>query len=268
MIEDVPALQTRGLAVSVKGRWLVKDLDLSLARGEFTAIVGPNGAGKSTLVRALAGLEANWGEVRVGGVPVDQLDLRTRARAIGYLPQARMFHWPMSVAEIVALGRIPHRAGFAGLAEEDRRAITDAMTDTGTLDLADRPATSLSGGERARVALARVLAVAAPIVLADEPIASADPGHALRLLEALARRVDGGVAVIAVLQDLPMVARFADRVLVMTDGEIVADGPPSATLDQSLISEVFGVAGLPIEKNRTQMEVQRAATRGHRKPSG
>jgi len=244
-----PALETRGLAVSIDGRWVVKDLDLSLARGELTIIVGPNGAGKTTLMRALAGLEPSWGEVEVGGVAVDKLDLRTRARAISYLPQGHVFYWPMSVADIVALGRMPHGSGLAGLSDADRMAISDAMADTETIDLAHRPVTSLSGGERARVALARALAVAAPVLLADEPAALLDPRYQLRILETLTHQADDGVAVVAVLQDLALAARFGDRILVMNEGEVVADGPPDKVLTAELLQRVFGVSSTMIERN-------------------
>ncbi len=249
MTDIMPAIETRGLAVSLDGRWVVKDLDITIARGEFTVIIGPNGAGKTTLLRALAGLEPSWGEVQIGGVAVDQLDLRTRARAIAYLPQGHVFHWPMSVADIVALGRLPHGSGLAGLSDADRMAISDAMTDTETVDLAERAVTSLSGGERARVALARALAVTAPVLLADEPGASLDPRHQLRMLETLRHQVNDGVAVVVVLQDLGQAARFADRILVLDEGAIIADGPPDEVLNEELLRRVFGVTGARIERN-------------------
>ena len=253
MTELIPAIETRALAVSLDGRWVVKDLDVTLARGEFTVIIGPNGAGKTTLLRALAGLEPSWGEVQIGGVAVDQLDLRTRARAIAYLPQGHVFHWPMSVADIVALGRMPHGSGLHGLSDADHMAISDAMADTETIELADRPVTSLSGGERARVALARALAVTAPVLLADEPGASLDPRHQLRMLETLRHQANDGVAVVVVLQDLAQAARFADRILVMDDGAIIADGPPEKVLDEELLRRVFGVTGAKIERNGTSI---------------
>jgi iron complex transport system ATP-binding protein len=262
----LPALQTRGLAVSIDGRWVVKDLDLSVERGELTIVVGPNGAGKTTLIRALAGLETSWGEVRVGGVPLDQLDLRTRARAISYLPQGHVFYWPMTVTDVVALGRVPHGSGLAGLSEADRMAISDAMADTETIDLADRPVTSLSGGERARVALARALAVSAPVLLADEPAALLDPRYQLRILETLTHQANNGVAVVAVLQDLALAARFGDRILVMNEGEIVADGPPDKVLKPDLLRRVFGVSSTVVERNGTRFALPWSVL--PRKPEG
>ncbi len=249
------AIETRSLAVSIDGRWVVRDLDISFVRGEFAAIVGPNGAGKTTLMRALAGLELAWGEIEVGGVALDRLDPRTRARAIAYLPQGHVFHWPMPVADIVALGRIPHAEGYGGLSDADRMAVADALADTDTIELAARPVTSLSGGERARVALARAFAVSAPVLLADEPTASLDPRFALRVVEALAHRADDGTAVVAVMQDLALAARFADRLLVMSAGEIVADGTPREVLTDDLLRTVFGVTSTTMKQNGTEMRL-------------
>lgn len=265
MTTPAPALETRALAVSIDGQWVVKDLDITIARGEFTAIIGPNGAGKTTLLRALAGLESAWGEVQVGGVPMDRLDLRTRARAIAYLPQGHSFHWPMLVSDIIALGRIPHGSGMDSLSDADRLAVADAMADTETTEFAHRPVTELSGGERARVALARALAVAAPVLLADEPTASLDPRYGLHVLEMLTRLADDGVAVVAVLQDLGHAARFADRLLVMDEGEVVADGAPARILTEDLISRVFGVSAAPLQMSGKQLFVPWAPLNGRRK---
>lgn len=249
------AVQARGLAVSIDGVWVIKDLDLSLARGEFTAIVGPNGAGKTTFLRAIAGLEPSWGEIELGGVPIDQLESRIRARAVAYLPQGNLFHWPMPVLDVVALGRMPHMTGFGGLTDVDREAIRDAMAETEILELSERHVTSLSGGERARVALARALAVAAPVLLADEPGTSLDPRHQLKMLQALRHRAQEGVAVIAVLQDISQAARFADRVLVMADGEFVADGPPQNVMSEDLLRRVFGVESITTEQGGNTIAV-------------
>jgi iron complex transport system ATP-binding protein len=148
---------------------------------------------------------------------------------------------------------MPHGSGLAGLSEADRMAVADAMADTETLELADRSVTSLSGGERARVALARALAVAAPVLLADEPAAFLDPRYQLRILETLTHQADDGVAVVAVLQDLALAARFADRILVMHEGEIVADGAPEKALRADMLRRVFGVSTMMVERNGSRI---------------
>ncbi|MCW5697830.1 MAG: ABC transporter ATP-binding protein [Bauldia sp.] len=262
MTDGPPVIAARGLAVSIDGRWILRDVDLSVGVGEFVAIVGPNGAGKSTMLRALAGIVPSWGELQIGGVAITDLDGRTRARAVSYLPQGATFHWPVPVQEVVALGRIPH--GFAAggsLSAADREAVAQAITATELAPLATRRVTELSVGERARVALARVLAVAAPVILTDEPTAGLDARFQLVILDILRAQADAGVAVIAVLDDLTLAARFADRVLVVAGGKVVADGVPAAILNQRLLSGVFGVEAAVVEENGDRTVVPWRVTR-------
>lgn len=234
------ALSMANAAVSLGGRPILAGVDLSLRRGEFVAMVGPNGAGKTTLLRALAGLVPATGDLTVDTSHIARLSLAERARRIAYLPQGHVFHWPMQVADIVALGRLPRGAG-ADLSAADRAAIARAMEATGIAAHAERPVTTLSGGERARVALARVLATEAEIILADEPTASLDPRYQLIVLGILKRHAEAGGTVLAVLHDLGLAARQASRLIVLDHGRIVADGQPREVLTKARVAETFGV---------------------------
>jgi iron complex transport system ATP-binding protein len=227
-------------AVSLGRRQVLSGIDLTLRQGEFVAMVGPNGAGKTTLLRAIAGLIPATGDLTVDAARLARLSPAERARRIAYLPQGHIFHWPMPVAEIVGLGRLPRSAG-ADLSAADRAAVARAMEATGVADHAARPVTTLSGGERARVALARVLATEAAIILADEPTASLDPRYQLIVLGILKRHAAAGGTVLAILHDLGLAARQASRLIVLDRGRIVADGAPREVLTKARIAETFGV---------------------------
>jgi iron complex transport system ATP-binding protein len=240
MSEQADLLKVIRLSVALGHREVLADVRLTLGRGEFVAIVGPNGAGKTTLLRAIAGLVPWRGEVVVDGRNLSDLKRSERARTIAYLPQGHVFHWPIPVAEAVALGRLPLGAG-ADLSAADREAVARAMEATGVTAFADRPVTTLSGGERARVALARVLATEARIVLADEPTTALDPRYQLVVLDILRRHADNGGGVLAILHDLGLAARRADRVVVIDAGHVVADGAPRDVLTRARLAETFGV---------------------------
>jgi iron complex transport system ATP-binding protein len=232
--------------VSYDSRPAVRATTLVLEPGQLTALVGPNGAGKSTLLRALAGLVDYRGTVTWRGTALAQLGGRTRARTVAYLPQDPPVHWPLAARELVALGRLPHRAYGATENAADAAAVTAAMRETDTLEFAARSVNRLSVGERARVLLARALAVEAPVLLADEPIAMLDPYHQLDVLGTLRAYVAGRGAgskrlVVVVLHDLGLAARFCDRVLLMDSGAIVGDGPPDEALGAEAIRAHYRV---------------------------
>ena len=242
-MNDEPMLAAQQLEVTLSGRTVLQDVSLSLPSGQLVALVGPNGAGKTTLLRALAGLVSSTGIVEVGGDRLSSLSLRERAKRFGYLPQGHLVHWPLPARDIVALGRYPHGASDpARLSPLDEQAVLRAMQATNVVEFSQRPVTELSGGERSRVALARVLAVEAPIVLADEPTASLDPRYQIDVMLNLRSAADRGVLVIVVTHDLGLAARFADTVLVLSGGRLVAHGKPEQALSEQLMAEVFRIS--------------------------
>ena len=241
-----PLLRVSRLDVAFGKRGILHDIALTVHEGEFAVIVGPNGAGKTTLLRAAAGLVPARGDVIVGGDDVQHLSRAERARRVAYLPQGQAFHWPLAVRDIVGLGRLPRGAG-ASLSAADREAVDKAMAATGVTEHAERPVTTLSGGERARVAIARVLATEAPLILADEPTTALDPRYQLVVLDILRRHADAGGAVLAALHDIGLAARRASRVIVVDGGRIVADGVPREVLTKERLSQTFGVNAQIVE---------------------
>jgi iron complex transport system ATP-binding protein len=250
-------LQARGVGVRLGGALIVERADVALRAGELTALVGRNGAGKTTLVRALAGLLPCEGEIVVDGRALASLAPRERARRIAYLPQGNAFHWPLSVANVVALGRYPHTDPFSRVTGDDRAAVARALAATETDDLAERSVTTLSGGERARVALARALATGAAVLLADEPTVSLDPRHQLVVMALLREAARAGGAVLAVVHDLALAARFADRVLIMDRGRLTVDAPPAEALSTERIAAAFGVDAVILDTGEGNIPVVR-----------
>lgn len=236
-------LEASGLVVlRAGGRRVLDGMSCRLAPGRLTGIIGPNGAGKSTLMETLAGLLVPAsGEVRLGARALAAIPPAERARTIAWLPQSRLVHWPMSVERIVALGRLPHRAGRPGDTDRDRGAIRDAIAAMDLAHLAGRPADRLSGGELARVLVARALAQETPVLLADEPVAGLDPAHALALLGRLARIAREGRTVAVALHDLSMARRFCDDAIVLAEGRVVAAGPVAEVLVPERLEPVFDV---------------------------
>ena len=244
-------LTAQGVSVRLSGSLVLKDISLSLSPAHLVALVGPNGAGKTTLLRALAGLVPSEGVIGVGGDALSSLTLRERARRFAYLPQGHIVHWPLPARDIVALGRYPHGATDpARLTQRDTEAVLRAMQATDVVEFSDRRVTELSGGERSRVALARVLAVEAPVILADEPTASLDPRHQIDVMKNLRLAADKGALVILVTHDLGLAARFADTILVLSEGRLVSQGAPAEALSEQTMAEVFRISAYRAEFQR------------------
>lgn len=258
-MSGAPMLTASNLSVRLDRTLIVSDASLTLRQGQFTALVGPNGAGKTTLVRALAGVLPCDGAIHVEGRPLAEYAPRERAKRIAYLPQGNIFHWPMPVEQIVALGRYPHGDPFSPPTEADKRTVAHALEVTGTQELAHRPVTHLSGGEKARVALARALATEARILLADEPTMSLDPRHQLTVMDLLRDQARKGGAVLAVVHDLALAARYADRVIMIQNGRVSADEKPQDALNAERIASVFGIEATIIEFDKSRIPVARRA---------
>jgi iron complex transport system ATP-binding protein len=244
-------LTAQGLNVTLAGRLVLKDISLALSPGHLVALVGPNGAGKTTLLRALAGLVPSDGAIEVGGAALSSLSLRERAKRFAYLPQGHIVHWPLPARDIVALGRYPHGATDpARLTPRDREAVLRAMQLTDVVEFSDRRVTELSGGERSRVALARVFAVEAPVILADEPTSSLDPRHQIDVMNTLRQAADKGALVMVVTHDLGLAARFADTLLVLSEGRLVSQGAAAEALSEQVMADVFRISAYRAEYRR------------------
>ena len=226
------------VTLDLRGRRVLTDASAAFAAGRITVILGPNGAGKTSLLRAAAGLIApSAGKIAIDGRAVAGMRRDERARTIGYLPQSGDVAWNMPARDVVALGRLPHRASAA----DDIAAVLAAMAATDTEQFAERRVGELSGGERARVLLARVLAGEPQWLLADEPLASLDPAHQLDLLDRLRGQAACGVGVVVVLHDLVQAARVADEIILLREGRVFASGAPGEVLTQQHLRDAFGV---------------------------
>lgn len=235
-------LVAKNVSVTADNATLVQDASLSLTTGELIAILGPNGAGKTSLLRALLGMTAlAGGSAQLDGRDCASLPATDRAKLVSYLPQRRPLAWPNKVRDIIALGRFAHGAALGRLSAQDSAAVAAAIADCSLEDFADRSADTLSGGEIARVHFARAMAAGAPLLIADEPTAALDPLHQLGIAQLIRDFVDSGGGALVVLHDVALAARFADRLIWMRDGRIVADGAPTETLTAELMRDVYGV---------------------------
>lgn len=235
-------LKGEGLTASLGGRRVLHGLDLSVAKGEVVGLIGPNGAGKTSALRALLRLlPLEAGRVTLLGREVTHEPAHALAGRVSYLPQGQGVHWPLTVERLVALGRLPHRTAWQPLGAADRAAVERALGAADALHLVGRVVSDLSGGERARVLLARALAVEAPLLLVDEPIVSLDPYHQLAVMDTLTAEAGRGGGVLVVLHDLGFAARYCDRLYLLDEGALVAEGGPEEVLEPALLERIYRV---------------------------
>jgi len=235
-------MQLSEVSAGYGGRDVLSEVSLSLPGRTVVSLLGENGAGKTTLLKVLSGiLRARAGSVTLGGRPLDAVPRREAARRIGYLPQGFEPLFPMRALDAVLLGRMPHRGGFTAPRPADLVAARRALEEVDAAAFAEADLREMSGGERQRVLVARVLAGEPEVMLLDEPTASLDPRHRLVVLEALRRRAAAGAAVLLSTHELEFAAA-ADRAILLAGGRILADGPARETLTAPLLSRLFGVA--------------------------
>lgn len=234
-------LSIENLTVRFGTATILDDVSLRIGKGEFVGLIGPNGAGKSTLLKAILNLVKSHGKVSLAGQDSATMTADQRAIVANYLPQDRDVYWPVDVEKLVGLGRERTRNAFSGPSQSDRLAVDAAMERMDVTHLRKRPATELSGGERARVLIARMLAQDTPLMLADEPTSGLDPSHQIALMSCFAGLAAESKSVVCCLHEISLTARWCDRIIVIDKGSIFADGPPEEVLTQKMMQLVYGV---------------------------
>ncbi len=229
-------LEVHNLSIHRQKSMLLSDISFSVSTGELVGIIGPNGVGKTTLMRSILGLVEHSGQCNIS-----QLPTKERAKIAAWMPQEREIAWPISVEKLVALGTMPHRQYFGKAPHKPDQKVTQALKDLHLLPLKDRPATQLSGGEKARVLLARALAQDTPLLLADEPIAGLDPAQQISTMRLFATLAQKGKAIVLSLHDLSLAARYCTRLIVLGEGKMVSIGAPSDVLTEQNLKNVFQV---------------------------
>jgi iron complex transport system ATP-binding protein len=264
-------LELRDVGVELAGRDVVRHVSFDLPAGGWLGVLGPNGAGKSTLLRAIAGLTEHRGRVRLSGRDTAELRRRELAVRIAVVAQRPTVPEGATVLDYVSLGRTPHIRYFGSIGRRDREVVAEVLAALDIVDVVSRPVTSLSGGEAQRVFVARALAQEPSLLLLDEPTTSLDVGRqqdVLELLEDLRR--DRGVTVVTALHDLSLAGQFADRLLLLHEGNQVAEGVPSEVLTEQVVREFFGasVRLVPVDgSGHVLVPVRRAVSAGDEQPA-
>jgi iron complex transport system ATP-binding protein len=236
-------LHGRNLSLALGGRRILEAVDIHVEAGEMLGLIGPNGAGKSSLLKLIAGLQnADSGSLYLGSTAYTEMSPAARSRHIAWLSQQAEVHWPLSVETLIELGRAPHLAPWERPSETDRKIIERIIEQTDLRSLRQRPFNTLSGGEQARVLLARALATQPRILLADEPVAALDLAHQLVVMSLLSGYCRAGNGVIVVLHDLSLASHFCDRLLLLQQGKLLAAGAPDAVLSLENISTAYRIS--------------------------
>ena len=236
-------LKIDNVSLELGGAAILNDISATVKRGEVVGLIGPNGAGKSSLLRSILGLvKIKKGSIFIDGGNVEELSLKERARKMAYAAQGSPVHWPLQVEHVVGLGRVPHLNPWQKLSKDDHKVIDQAMEETDCTHLNGRSITTLSGGERARVLLARVLATNAPYVMADEPVASLDPAHQLQVMEILKALTLSDCGVMVVMHDLSLALRYCDRLILLDNGIMIGQDTPDNLLNDDNLARVFGIS--------------------------
>ncbi|AFZ74923.1 ABC transporter ATP-binding protein [Natronobacterium gregoryi] len=238
-LEPAP-IAVDSVSVSFGDISVLEDVSVTVDPGEFVGLVGPNGAGKTTLLRTISGtLEPDSGSVSVDGVDLQAVSSKASSRLVAVVPQDTTLSFSFPVADVVEMGRHPHRSRFSPPSRDDREIVEQALERTRTADFADRPIDEVSGGQRQRVVMARAIAQETPALLLDEPTASLDINHAIETLELVRELVADGRTAVAAIHDLDLAARYCDRLVMLADGGVRAVGPPSAVLTREALADAF-----------------------------
>ena len=233
-------LEVKNLTCGYNGTDVIKDVSFSIRQGEFLGILGPNGAGKTTLFRAVTGiLRPGAGSILYSGRKIDEIPVRELARDVAVLPQVLDVSFPFSVEEFVRMGRFARRGRLEPFGKEDEAAVDKAMVLTGIQDLGSKILNHLSGGERQRVLLAQALAQEPRLMLLDEPTTHLDIKHQVEILGLLSRLNREGLTIAAILHDLNLAAEHCTRLIMLSEGEVAADGPVEKIIDYKLIEQVY-----------------------------
>lgn len=229
-------LSVSNLSITLRGREVLRDVSFDIGAGEVIGLIGPNGAGKTTLMRAALGMVSHG-----GSSSLSDLSAHERALAVAWMPQSREIAWPVSVDTLVMLGRLPHLGPYSRPSAQDHVSVDEAIAWMELDGMRQRTATRLSGGEQARVLIARALAQGTPLIMADEPIAGLDPAHQITTMRTFRQLADMGKSVLVSLHDLGLAARHCTRILMLGQGYLVADGSPEDVLTPERVAEIFNI---------------------------